>query len=322
MEPWAEPEPGAEVVSLTVDRPERLDRFLADQLPAWSRSHLQKRIAQGYVTRNDRPCLDKNAMLKPGDRLVLTVPAPVAPGAIPQALNLDILYEDEDILVLNKPVGLVVHPAPGHADGTLVNALLAHGAVWSGLNGVLRPGIVHRLDKDTSGVMVVAKHDRAHQHLQHQIQTKTARREYLGLVLGCPKADAGTIEAPIARHPRDRQRMAVVPGGRYACTHWRVLERLQGAALLHFDLATGRTHQIRVHCAHIHHPLLGDRRYGQPVPSLPGQALHAWRLTLTHPTTAQILSFSAEPPPPFWQAFYRYRRDRQAPPPALPPGVQ
>jgi len=239
--------------------------------------------------------------------------------ATPQALRLDILYEDEDLLVLNKPVGLVVHPAPGHADGTLVNALLAHGAVWSGINGVLRPGIVHRLDKDTSGVMVVAKHDRAHQHLQHQIQTKTARREYLGLVVGCPKADAGTIEAPIARHPRDRQRMAVVSGGRYALTRWHVLERLQGAALLHFDLATGRTHQIRVHCAHIHHPLLGDRRYGQPVPSLPGQALHAWRLTLVHPTTAQRLSFTAEPPPHFWQAFERRRRDRQAPAPPLPP---
>ncbi|MFQ3679612.1 MAG: RluA family pseudouridine synthase [Pseudanabaenaceae cyanobacterium] len=301
-----------------VEGPERLDRFLAAQLPDWSRSRLQKLIAQGHVTRNDRPCSEKNVALKPGDRVALTVPAPVTLTATPQPLSLDILYEDEDILVLNKPVGLVVHPAPGHADGTLVNALLAHGAVWSGINGVLRPGIVHRLDKDTSGVMVVAKHDRAHQHLQQQIQTKTARREYLGIVVGCPKADTGTIEAPIARHPRDRQRMAVVATGRYACTHWRVLERLQESALLHFDLATGRTHQIRVHCAHMQHPLLGDRRYGKPVASLPGQALHAARLTLIHPSTGQTLSFAADPPPPFWQAFHRRRRDRSALCPALP----
>ncbi len=295
---------------------ERLDRYVAHSVPDLSRSRLQKLIETGNVQINERICQDKKTIVQAGDRVVVNVPDDVPLDLAPADIPLDILYEDGWLIVLNKPPGLVVHPAPGHADGTLVNALLFHcsgedGTVLSSINGTARPGIVHRLDKDTSGVMVVAKTDAAHQHLQQQIQAKTARREYLGIVVGSPQADSGTIDAPIGRHLRDRKRMAVVDGGRTAVTHWRVLERLGNATLLHFTLETGRTHQIRVHAAHAGWAIAGDPVYGHPLRAMPRQALHAWRLTLTHPRSGTSLTIEAPPPADFLRYLnalrHRYR---------------
>jgi 23S rRNA pseudouridine1911/1915/1917 synthase len=217
-------------------------------------------------------------------------------------MPLDILYEDDSLIILNKSAGVVVHPAPGHEEDTLVNALLAHCDNLSGIGGVQRPGIVHRLDKDTTGAIAIAKTDRAHQHLQAQIKAKTAKREYLGILYGAPKAESGTIERPIGRHKRDRKKMAIVPveqGGRPAVTHWQVQERLGNYTLMHFRLETGRTHQIRVHCADMGHPIVGDPLYasGRSVGvNLTGQALHAWRLTLEHPETGETLEAIAPLP--------------------------
>ncbi|MFS8825477.1 RluA family pseudouridine synthase, partial [Synechococcus sp. R6-6] len=258
----------------------RLDRGLAEQLPELSRSRLQQLIRQGQVWLNGQPCRDKDRPLQAGDEVEVRIP-PATPTALqPEPIPLDILYEDDDLLVINKPRGLVVHPAPGHASGTLVHALLAHCPHLSGINGELRPGIVHRLDKDTTGALVIAKHDQAHQHLQAQIQAKTARRIYLGVVFGRPAQSQGTVSAPIGRHPVDRQKMAVLtPGqGRVAVTHWQVLERLGNYTLMQFELETGRTHQIRVHAAHMRLPIVGDPLYTQSKTSpvkLGGQALHA-----------------------------------------------
>jgi 23S rRNA pseudouridine1911/1915/1917 synthase len=270
----------------------RLDLWLAGQLPDLSRARLQKLIAQSAVRLNDRLCTNKNTKLKPGDRIHLAIPASQPLDLQPEAIPLDILYEDDCLLIVNKPAGLVVHPAAGHEAGTLVNAILAHCPDLSGIGGVQRPGIVHRLDKDTTGAIVIAKTDLAHQHLQAQIKAKTARREYLGIVYGSPSADSGGIDFPIGRHPIDRQKMAVVPetkGGRAAVTRWQVKERLGNYTLMHFQLETGRTHQIRVHSSHIGHPLVGDPVYssGRSIGvNLSGQALHAWRLTLQHPISA------------------------------------
>ncbi len=229
-------------------------------------------------------------------------------------IPLDILYEDDCLIIINKPAGLVVHPAPGHSDDTLVNALLAHCENLSGIGGVQRPGIVHRLDKDTSGAIVVAKTDRAHQHLQGQIQAKTARRDYLGIIYGVPKTESGTIDAPIARHPHDRKKMAIVPvekGGRLAVTHWQIKERLGNYTLIHFQLETGRTHQIRLHSAYIGHPIVGDPVYssGRSLGvNLPGQALHAWSLTLEHPETGETLQAIAPLPDYFHKLLDVLRR--------------
>ncbi|MFN3926364.1 MAG: RluA family pseudouridine synthase [Pseudanabaenaceae cyanobacterium] len=283
----------------------RLDRFLAEELSGFSRSYLQKLIQQGEVLVNQKVCLDKNYDLQPHDEIQVHIPPTQPLELVPQSIHLDILYEDDYLLVINKPVGLVVHPAPGHVDHTLVNALLAHCPHLSGINGIERPGIVHRLDKDTSGVMVVAKTDHAHHHLQQQLQTKTARRRYLGIVEGIPKPLKGTISTGIARHPKERQKMAVVPQGKLAITHWQVLARGKQAALLQFDLETGRTHQIRVHCAYMGHAILNDPVYGQTKPTLQkylaGQALHAWELQFVHPATAEIMLFTAPLPWGFGQ---------------------
>ncbi|MFS8854277.1 RluA family pseudouridine synthase [Synechococcus sp. H55.2] len=282
----------------------RLDRGLAEQLPELSRSRLQQLICQGQVWLNGRPCLDKDRPLQAGDEIEVRIP-PATPTTLePERIPLDILYEDEDLLVINKPRGLVVHPAPGHASGTLVHALLAHCPHLSGINGELRPGIVHRLDKDTTGALVIAKHDQAHQHLQAQIQAKTARRIYLGVVFGRPAQSQGTISAPIGRHPVERQKMAVLPSGqgRAAVTHWQVLERLGNYTLMQFELETGRTHQIRVHAAHLRLPIVGDPLYTQSKTSpvkLSGQALHAWKLSFVHPRTGQPLQFTAPLPEEF-----------------------
>ena len=290
-------------VATDLAKSERIDRFLAHQLTDLSRSRIQVLIDDGYVTVNDVICDNKKDLIKAGDRIKLTTPVATPLDLIAQEIPLDVLYEDEHLIVINKPAGLVVHPAAGHADGTLVNALLAHCTELSGINGTQRPGIVHRLDKDTSGVIVVAKSDRAHQDLQAQIQAKTARREYLAIVRGVPKSDSGVIDAPIARHKSDRKKMAVVDDGRKAITHWQIMERLGHYTLVKFDLETGRTHQIRVHSAHMGWAIAGDPVYGHPNKEISqyiiGQALHAWRLTFTHPVSGELIQNIAPLPEGF-----------------------
>ncbi len=289
----------------------RLDRWLAEQLPEISRSRIQKLIEQGNVQVNGQVCTSKKATVQPGDRLQIDLPDAQPLELTPEEIPLEILYEDEHLLIVNKPVGLVVHPAPGHESGTLVHALLAHCTTLSGLNslpgigGVQRPGIVHRLDKDTSGAIAIAKTDQAHQHLQAQLKAKTARREYLAIVFGAPSATSGTIDQPIGRHPVDRKKMAIVPeekGGRRAVTHWRVLERLGNYTLMHFQLETGRTHQIRVHSSHMGHPIVGDPVYSSHRAigvNLPGQVLHAWKLRLQHPVSQAPIEMTAPIPATF-----------------------
>ncbi|PIG95116.1 RluA family pseudouridine synthase [Gloeocapsopsis sp. IPPAS B-1203] len=281
---------------------DRLDRYLAQELPDLSRSRIQNLIEQGQVQVNDQVCTSKKVTVKPGDRITIKIPEAQPLDLQPENIPLDILYEDDSVLIINKPAGLVVHPAPGHAGGTLVNALLAHCPNLPGIGGVQRPGIVHRLDKDTTGAIAVAKTDFAQQHLQAQLKAKTAHREYLGVVYGVPKTESGTVDLPIGRHPVDRKKMAVVStekGGRSAVTHWQVQERLGNYTLMHFQLETGRTHQIRVHCAAIGHPIVGDPVYssGHSVGvNLPGQALHAWKLRLQHPVTGEAIEAIAPLP--------------------------
>ncbi len=280
----------------------RLDVWLTDRLPEFSRARLQKLISQGQIQVGEQICTHKQYRLKSGDRVYVSIPAPDSLDLVPEAIPLDLLYEDEHLLIVNKPTGMVVHPSAGHSTGTLVHALLAHCPL-STIGGVQRPGIVHRLDKDTTGAIVVAKTDFAHQHLQQQLQAKTARREYLGVVYGAPKTDSGTIDLPIGRHPIDRQKQSIVPvdrGGKAAVTHWQVEERLRGFSLMEFRLETGRTHQIRVHATQMGHPIVGDPVYGAGRASvgvnLAGQALHARRLELIHPVTAELISVTAPIP--------------------------
>jgi 23S rRNA pseudouridine1911/1915/1917 synthase len=292
----------------------RLDLWLVSQLPDFSRSRLQKLIAQGHVQIGRQTCTDKQYKLKSGDRVYVSIPLPECLDLVPEPIPLDILYEDEQLLILNKPAGMVVHPSAGHSTGTLVHALLAHCPL-SNIGGVQRPGIVHRLDKDTTGAMVVAKTDFAHQHLQQQLQVRTAKREYLGVVYGAPKVDSGTIDLPIGRHPIDRQKNAIVGldrGGRSAVTHWHIEERLRSFTLLRFRLETGRTHQIRVHSAQMGHPIVGDAVYGSGRSvgvNLPGQALHARQLELIHPETGELVSVLA-PIPPHFQTLLQVLRKR------------
>lgn len=288
--------------NVDTSRPERIDRWLTRHLPDLSRSHIQKLIEQGHVWVNDRTCTTKNSQINGGDRIQITIPESEPLSLEPEPIPLDVLYEDEQLIIINKPADMVVHPSVGHEHGTLVNALLAHCHDLAGIGGVMRPGIVHRLDKDTTGAIVVAKTDLALLHVQQQIQTKTAQRNYLAVVYGAPAEEMGTIEQPIGRHPVDRKKMAVVTnkkGGRYAVTHWRVLERLGNYSLLHFRLETGRTHQIRVHSTYMGHPIVGDRDYGSGRSvgvNLPGQALHAWQLRLYHPITGEPIEAIAPLP--------------------------
>jgi 23S rRNA pseudouridine1911/1915/1917 synthase len=275
---------------------DRLDRFLAAQLPALSRARLQKLIGDGLVVVNGAVCRSKKQAVELGDLIAVTIPEAAPLDLVAEDIPLAILYEDDQLVIVNKPAGMVVHPSIGHYSGTLVNALLAHcaarGESLPGINGVQRPGIVHRLDKDTTGAIVVAKTELALNALQEQFKVKTAGRTYLAVVYGCPQAESGTIDAAIGRHPVDRQKMGLVnesKGGRRAVTHWQVVERLGAYSLLQFDLATGRTHQIRVHAAHLGFPVVGDpvysgNRKGLKV-KLAGQALHAWKLRLVHPLT-------------------------------------
>jgi 23S rRNA pseudouridine1911/1915/1917 synthase len=283
----------------------RLDQWLADQLPDFSRSRLQQLIEQGYVSLNGQICTVKKTKLKGGDRLSLIIPPNETLSLEPESIPLDILYEDEHLIIINKPAGLVVHPAPGHETGTLVHALLAHCQDLAGIGGVERPGIVHRLDKDTSGAIVVAKTDFAHHNLQGQIKAKTAQRQYLGVVFGYPRQSSGRVDLPIGRHPIERKKMAVVPidkGGREAVTHWQIVERLGNYTLMQFNLETGRTHQIRVHCSALGFPLVGDPLYSSNRSlgvNLSGQVLHAEKLSLQHPITGEIIEAIAPLPSDF-----------------------
>jgi 23S rRNA pseudouridine1911/1915/1917 synthase len=300
----------------------RLDRVLALRSPDLSRSRLKALILAGNVAIGATPIRDPAYHVAKGDTITIDVPEAVAAEPEGEAIALDIVYEDDDIIVINKPKGLVVHPAAGHETGTLVNALIAHcGASLSGIGGVKRPGIVHRLDKDTTGLMVAAKNDRAHKSLTEQFadhgRTGAMRRGYVAFAWGLPNRQRGTVDAPIDRHPHAREKMAVRESGRQAITHWEITESFNGqdgkpiAALLACQLETGRTHQIRVHLAHIGHPLLGDAVYGPhfktkanalgtqaqaALAALGRQALHAYLLTIEHPRTGEILSWEAALP--------------------------
>lgn len=282
----------------------RIDKQLAHHLHEYSRSQLQHWIEAGAVTVNGQPVKAKH-QLQEGDRVVITPVAPVKLDLTPEKIPLDIVYEDADLLVVNKPQGMVVHPAPGHPNHTLVNALLAH-APLSTINGTFRPGIVHRIDKDTSGLLMVAKNDQAHRSLAAQLKAKTTKREYVALVHGVIKEDQGTVDAPLGRSPKDRKKQAVVAGGRHAVTHFRVLKRYRHYTLIACRLETGRTHQIRVHMRFINHPLAGDPLYG-PKKTLPGkgQYLHARLLGFTHPKTGEELTFTA-PLPAYFQKMLDY----------------
>ena len=279
----------------------RLDAFLAERLPDVSRAAAAKLIESGAVLVDGR-IASKSAKLTGAETVAVTLPEPEPIDAVPQDIPLDVVYEDADVIVVNKPSGLVVHPAPGHPDGTLVNALLYHcGDSLSGVGGALRPGIVHRIDRDTSGLIIAAKNDAAHQSLSAQLKDHTLARTYECIVVGGLREDRGTVDAPIARDPRDRKRMAVVPGGREAVTHWEVLARYSGYTHVRCRLETGRTHQIRVHMAYLGHPILGDTVYGakKPVPGLTGQCLHAVGLRFLHPRTGEAVELSCPLPDEF-----------------------
>lgn len=289
----------AEKIFYEAEQPdERLDIFLTRMQPELSRAHIQKLIARGDVKVDDTG-KKANYKLRAGERVELNIPDPEPAEIMAEDIPLDILYEDADIIVVNKARGMVVHPAAGVFHGTLVNALLAHCDDLSGINGEIRPGIVHRLDKDTSGVMVAAKNDHAHLHLAEQIRNKTAHRVYWAIVHGNIKEEAGVIHGDIGRHPTDRKRMAIVrEHGKPATTKFRVLERFGQYTLVECRLLTGRTHQIRVHMTHIGHPLIGDPKYGRihsPF-AIAGQALHSISLELVHPVTGQTMEFSAPVP--------------------------
>ena len=291
-----------ESLKLTADRVgERADAFLARSVPDLTRSAAQRLLEEGAVTLGGRP-VKKNYKTAPGDVLEVVLPDPEPVDVVPQNIPLDVVYEDGDVIVVNKPVGLVVHPAPGHPDGTLVNALLYHcGDSLSGINGELRPGIVHRIDRDTSGLIIAAKNDRAHLALAAQLQDHSLAREYEAVAVGNLREDSGTVDAPIGRHPVDRKKMAIdYKNGRPAVTHWSVLGRYPGYTHVECRLETGRTHQIRVHLASIGHPLLGDVVYGskKPWPGLAGQCLHARKLKFVHPSTGKPVEL--ECPLPDW----------------------
>ena len=279
----------------------RLDAFLADSVEGLSRAAAAKLIEGGKVLVDGSPA-SKSCKLTGAETVAVTLPEPEPIDAAPQNIPLDVVYEDADVIVVNKPSGMVVHPAPGHPDGTLVNALLYHcGDSLSGIGGALRPGIVHRIDRDTSGLIIAAKNDAAHRSLAAQLKDHTLARTYECVVVGGLRADSGTVNAPIARDARDRKRMAVAALGREAVTHWEVLARYAGYTHLRCKLETGRTHQIRVHMAHIGHPILGDTVYGakKPVPGLTGQCLHAVGLRFLHPRTGEAVELSCPLPDEF-----------------------
>ena len=289
---------------------QRLDAFLASSLDGLTRSQATRLIESGEVAVNGR-AVSKSYKLAGGEDIAVTLPEPEPVEAVPQDIPLDVVYEDADVIVVNKPSGMVVHPAPGHPDGTLVNALLYHCAgTLSGVGGALRPGIVHRIDRDTSGLIIAAKNDAAHQYLSAQLADHTLARTYECIVVGALREDRGTVNAPIARHPTDRKRMAVVAGGREAITHWEVIARYPGYTHVRCRLETGRTHQIRVHMAYIGHPILGDTVYGakKEVPGLTGQCLHAVGLRFLHPRTHEVVELSCPLPEEFTRMLQKIRK--------------
>ncbi|MBR5537785.1 MAG: RluA family pseudouridine synthase [Clostridia bacterium] len=267
----------------------RLDQFLSDRLEELTRSAAQRLLEDGQVLLGEKP-LKKNYKLTGGETIRVDLPDPEPIDAVPQNIPLDIAYEDDDLLVINKPKGMVVHPAPGNPDGTVVNAVLYHcGDSLSGIGGAFRPGIVHRIDKDTSGLLIIAKNDRAHLYLSEQLKDHTLSRTYEAVVIGNLKEDAGTVDAPLGRSPKDRKKMAIVPDGRRAVTHWEVIARYPGYTHVRCKLETGRTHQIRVHMASLGHPIAGDEVYGpsKSKVDLGGQCLHARCLSFLHPADGQ-----------------------------------
>lgn len=298
---------------LVESAPNRLDKWLSQQLEGMTRSAVQNLVEQGMVTCGGKP-LPKSAKLSPGQTVEVTVPELRPPDVEPEDIPLDILYEDGDLLVVNKPKGMVVHPAPGNYSGTLVNALLAHcGDSLSGINGVARPGIVHRIDKDTSGLLIVAKNDFSHVRLAEQIKAHSFTREYSAVVYGNVKEDQGTVDRPIGRHPVERKKMAVLsgsPSARNAVTHFWVVQRFSGFTQLRLRLETGRTHQIRVHMASLGHPVAGDPVYGpkKVIASLRGQCLHAGLIGFVHPRTREYLEFSAPLPAYFTEFLNKLQR--------------
>ena len=294
------------------DQGKRLDEFLSSSGAALSRAKCQSLIKEGKVLVDGKK---EKASLRLKEGMEVSYEDYQAPSSelLPEDIPLDIVYEDDDLIVINKQAGLVVHPGNGNPDGTLVNGLLYRQKQLAPSLDPARPGIVHRIDKDTSGLLLVAKNDRAHVKLAEQIAAHSIERAYRAIVIGHMKADEGDVDAPIGRHPTDRKKMAIVPGGREARTHWRVLEPLRGAALLECVLSTGRTHQIRVHMASLGHPVLGDPVYGpkkSPYPVEGGQLLHAFRLGFVHPTTGEFMKFEAEPEPRFMEWYRKLRETR------------
>jgi len=283
----------------------RIDKFLAEMQPDVTRSYIQKNIKNGCVFVNQKPA-KASLKVQTNDEVEFTIPEPEELDVVPQNIPLSILYEDADVLIVNKPKGMVVHPAPGHPDGTLVNAVLYHCKdSLSGINGVIRPGIVHRIDQDTTGSLIICKNDKAHLSIAEQIKVHSVNRIYRGIVIGNVTENEGTIEGAIGRDPRDRKKMAInEKNGKPAITHYKVLKRFQGYTYMEFKLETGRTHQIRVHMASIGHPLLGDAVYGpqpkRPKYKLQGQTLHAMTIGFIHPSTKEYMEFSA-PLPAYFQ---------------------
>lgn len=278
---------------------QRIDRYLTEMLPEQSRSFFQKLIRDGFVIVN-HIIVKVNYRLKTGDVIEIDIPDAVPTEIVPENIPLDILYEDDDLLIVNKPKGMVVHPAVGHSTGTLVNAIMYHcQGNLSGINGEIRPGIVHRIDKDTTGSLIICKNDEAHRNIAEQIKEHSVTRRYVGVVAGTFSEESGTVEGAIGRHPNDRKRMTInEKNGKPAVTHYRVFQTLKGASFMEFELETGRTHQIRVHMASISHPLLGDTVYGNSKNpyKLQGQALHARTIGFIHPTTGEYIEVSAPIP--------------------------
>lgn len=293
----------------------RIDKFLSDQFPEFSRSYIQKLIKDGQVTADEK-VIKSNYKISGSEEIILTIPDQVIPDILPENIPLDILYEDQDLIVVNKPKGMVVHPAAGHYSGTLVNAIMYHcGDELSGINGVMRPGIVHRIDQNTTGSLLICKNDMAHNAIAEQLKVHSITRKYRAIVHGNLKEDHGTVNAPIGRHPVDRKKMAIEPrNGKEAITHYQVLERFGNYTYIECQLETGRTHQIRVHMSSIHHPIVGDDVYGPakcPFPGLRGQALHAQVLGFIHPRTGQYMEFSA-PLPEYFENLLKKLRTTSA----------
>lgn len=286
----------------------RIDKYLASALPEKSRSYYQKAIDSGFVLVNGKQVKSKY-QTKLGDEIVVSIEPVKEIDIEPEDIPIDILYEDEDVIVVNKPKGMVVHPAPGHYSGTLVNALMYHCKdSLSGINGEIRPGIVHRIDMNTTGSLLVCKNDKAHNDIAAQIKVHSVNRIYKGIVVGNFKEDEGTVNARIGRNSKDRKKMAVVSDGREAITHFTVLEQYKGYSYVQFKLETGRTHQIRVHMAHIGHPLLGDDVYGKPVKNLQGQTLHAETIGFIQPTSGQYVEVKAPLPAYFEDLLTKYEK--------------